>query len=974
MSVEKSNGFLKITGLVSYIGGIAGALISVTTIIFSFEMEDTQKRQILLVISLVGLLIAIILLSLWIYKRSSNKNTQLQKLIEENLDVDAFRNYWKEPIYIPMNITLDPEAKGKCYPFSSYLLSLIKKNQPESRYICLLGDSGSGKTDALVHFLIYYINHFLSNPSMPTRINLYTMNVGYEKLWEEIQEDYPTVKDRRKSILLLDALDECKDAQESLVNTFDNNPSLFMQKLADDTKDFALVVVTCRKQFFMREEYLPEKTSVEIGNPLGADPFLHWQKLYLSQLNNRQVRRYLFKQFLIDKSFKRYFESRRIVRLCKDVFHRPMILSHLWIVMDVLVNRREALTMKDIYDAIVYYWIQREAKNNKEEIDRLLNVSISLAGYMYKNKLVYLTEEHYDLFCKEYEIEDKDNLLRVKSLLSNDKEGYKFSHKTYYEYLLAYWFFLHPEEIASVSGLNFTLDIYKEICDNYKSDVDKSVIEQKLKIKEVSNEKLAEGLLTLVKELYSINSFYPAIGFCQESLTYYRQLSEKMPDTYLPLLAKTLNSNGTLNLQIRQYKQAEADFQEALGIRRQLAKKGSEDYLNDLATTLDNLAVLHIDTHHFEDCKVVYQEVLGIRRKLVEKNQKDYLLELGKTLNNIGGFHVNIRHYEEAEVELQEAITIYRQLLKENSDTILPYLAMTLRNIGYVYLETNRIKEAEEKLQEALNIRLQLAKEHSDANLQELAQAYNCIGSLHLKTEHYKEAESAFQQAYHHCRQLNEKTFNAFLPDLAMILDNLALTHHYNKKNKESEAKFKEALAIRRKLAENNPDAFLLPMAETLARHASAHDDTTSYDEDVAEFQEALDIMRKLYIKSPDVLLQPLADALNNLAFLHYKNTNFDEAERGFQESLTYYRQLEEKNSGLYLPNKALTHFNLALVYVELYTYDQAENEALESLDIYKKMAEISHEQYDKSVEKVSNYIEYIRELKLSITDYSEIP
>ena len=155
------------------------------TIVNPFDKFDTNIRLI------VGGIYIIVILVLGFYYRLS----KLEKLIEENLDNRDFQNYWEEDIYIPMDII---DGTGKRIPLFSQLMSMIKEKHAESKYICILGDTGSGKTDALVHFLEEYVNHFRYRLSMPSPIRLFTMNVGYAELMKNIQEEYPTKKERKK--------------------------------------------------------------------------------------------------------------------------------------------------------------------------------------------------------------------------------------------------------------------------------------------------------------------------------------------------------------------------------------------------------------------------------------------------------------------------------------------------------------------------------------------------------------------------------------------------------------------------------------------------------------------------------------------------------------------------------------------------------------------------------------------------------
>ena len=785
---KNNNNFWTIFAIeVAIIIGVDSILFDRINTPFVHLFKTTIHTWLFITILSVSIIFISLCLGWFISKRSrlNERDVEIKRIIKENLSGIAFQNYWEEEIYIPMEITdnskseeiTDDSESGKItdnsesekdrekHSLNKYLMSLlektvnldghrkmcflnqlfmsrIKKNQNKSKYICLMGDTGSGKTDALVHFFIEYVKKHNYNPSMP-QIKLYTMNIGYGELLNKIQEDFPRERDRKNCILLLDALDECKEARGYLVNTQNNNPSTFMEKLSKDTLDFATVVVSCRKQFFMREEFHPDKTGIKIGKPSGSDPFLHWKELHLTPFSDIQVKQYLRIARRSGKFINKHEskEARRIVFSCKELFLRPLILANIDIVLKAYRNRQEPLSMKDVYDAIVFYWIQREADSDKIQTNKLLNASLSIAAYMYKNGLSYLDEEHYKSFCEEYKIDDTDNLLRIKSLLNNDKNGFKFSHKSFYEYLLAYYFFFAPNTIGEVQGVDFALQIYWEIYDVYKNKRAISEMEQWLKTKEVLPEIVAIGLGTLANGLFNLNRLQSAESFYQESSDIYHQLAKQNSDVFLPKVATTLNNIAKLHYNTYRNDEAKTEYQEALSIYRQLAKKCPDVFLPEIATTLNNLAKLHYD----DEAKVEYQEALGIHRQLAQKYPDVFLPEIATTLSNLAKLHYNTRHYDEAKVEYQEALDIRRQLAQKYPEVFLPEVATTLNDLAKINHTTNHYCEAKAEYQEALSIYRQLVQKNPTAFLPDMIKTLNNL-TLY-KDHHYDKVKTEYQEA-----------------------------------------------------------------------------------------------------------------------------------------------------------------------------------------------------------------------------------
>ena len=833
---------------VEIIGIVLGFLGLAATIILA-------KNPLLSVwVAVFAVIVLVLLFVIRVFKKHSQSIKEKLYGIQESLDDSAFLNYWTEKIYIPMDITLDPEGNEKRVPLFNHLVSLIHNKQLEWKYICLMGDTGSGKTDALVHFLIQYVEKYSSRSSMPSQIRLYTMNMGYSNLLERILEDLPKRIDRKNCILLLDALDECKEAQASLENTPQNNPRVFMERLAADIKDFAMVVVSCRKQFFMREEFNPDPTGIEIGNPRNTDPFLHWQRLYLAPFNDEQVEKYLTKYFGKYNNDSITKEARRIVFSCKDLFLRPMLLSHINIVMNVYGNRQESLTMKDVYDAIVFYWIQREARNDEDNITSILLTSLYVASFMYRNNLSYLDEKHYELLCNEYEIDDADHLLRVKLLLNNDKDGYRFSHKSFFEYLLAYWFFIDSDRIGKVNGLDFTLQIYCELVESFKLGKKESEIEQRLKVHNVPVENVVKGLSKLAYELNKLHLFSSAEKVYKETLDLYRKLSDLSPEIFLPDMAYVLNNMAGLHKNTHDYDRSETEYKEALSIRRKLAELFPEVCLSDLADTLNDIAILHEDTHCYREAEMEYQEALIIRQQLAENDPNTFLPQVAQTLNNLAFLHRRTKRYNEAEAEYQEALSINRKQSQDTPDICLPSIAAILNNLAVLHEINNFNYKAEAEYAEALSIRRELAKDSPEI----------------------------------------------FLPDVAGTLNNLAVLHQKAHQYVKAEVEFQEALKIRRQLASENPEAFLRYLADTLNDIALLHWKTHYYEKAEKEYQEALSIRRKLAEKNPDIYLPDVASTLRNIAILHYEQEQLEKALEEARESANIFDQMANINLELY--------------------------------------------------------------------------
>ena len=412
----------------------------------------------------------------------------------------------------------------------------------------------------------------------------------------------------------------------------------------------------------------------------------------------------------------------------------------------------------------------------------------------------------------------------------------------------------------------------------------------------IAAEKFAKLLFDYAVFLYS-NKQYHLIGtLYDESLSIYRKLAEKNPETYDCCVALTLNNLAGLHYITQRLDLAEKEYTEALDIRRRLAEKNSVaykssiDFLSDLifndlwgysppkeektyeeyesyvADTLNNLAGLHSDTQRLDFAEKEYTEALDIRRRLAEKNPEAYESDVALTLNNLACLHSHTQCLDSAEKEYTEALDIHRRLAEKNPEAYESYLANNLNNLAGLHSDTQRLDLAEKEYTEALDIRRRLAEK---------------------KTE----SESFLNILWNF---LEEKTYESYNGDVANTLNNLAVLHYDTQRLDLAEKEYTEALDIFRYLAKKNPKVYDGDVASTLNNLAVLHYDTQRLDLTEKEHTEALDIYRCLAERNPDAYESDVADTLNYLAILHSSTQRSKLAIKEFKEALSIYRRVAE--------------------------------------------------------------------------------
>ena len=167
------------------------------------------------------------------------------------------------------------------------------------------------------------------------------------------------------------------------------------------------------------------------------------------------------------------------------------------------------------------------------------------------------------------------------------------------------------------------------------------------------------------------------------------------PDTSAVRRAALSNLMGLDYSAQNDFAAAEEQYQEALKIYRDLSEKNPNAYLPVLATSCNNLADLLHDTGSFREAEELHREALKIRRNLAEKNPDAYLPVLAKNCNNLAYLLSDIGSFKEAEELYQEALKIRRNLAEENPKVYLPKLQLVCDNLTALLEKTGRREEAD---------------------------------------------------------------------------------------------------------------------------------------------------------------------------------------------------------------------------------------------------------------------------------------
>ena len=114
------------------------------------------------------------------------------------------------------------------------------------------------------------------------------------------------------------------------------------------------MVITCRSQFFPKDEEIPTDTGVISALPTQGSRKFSLQKLYLAPFTDEQVDTYLRRRCRWGRRLK---EARKVVSRIPDLVARPLLLTY---VEDLTANKGIQFTFQ-MYETVVERWCAREA-------------------------------------------------------------------------------------------------------------------------------------------------------------------------------------------------------------------------------------------------------------------------------------------------------------------------------------------------------------------------------------------------------------------------------------------------------------------------------------------------------------------------------------------------------------------------------------------------------------------------------------
>lgn len=305
-----------------------------------------------------------------------------------------------------------------------------------SSNLFILSDAGMGKSSLLVMLKLMHLSRFWRRGC----------DCRLLKLGPTTLADIEQIPNPASTVLLLDSLDEDPSAQRRAGDR--------LTEVLTATQQFRRAIITCRTQYFpsTKADPIERNGRIVVGN-------FYCDAYYLSPFSDREVDRYLRKRFRSSlfglKSHPKTNRARELTRLMKSLRCRPMLLAH---IQDFVESDRTFKYEYEMYDVLVERWLAREVRKARERGDHQLTEAALRNGAA----VLALAGQQDDIHCfspdtieelgrKHDEVHRVEGLsyeLAGRSLLVRTDDGFRFSHRSFQEFLVA-WCCVNESAAAS---------------------------------------------------------------------------------------------------------------------------------------------------------------------------------------------------------------------------------------------------------------------------------------------------------------------------------------------------------------------------------------------------------------------------------------------------------------------------------------------------------------------------------------------
>ncbi|HLC15874.1 MAG TPA: SUMF1/EgtB/PvdO family nonheme iron enzyme [Thermodesulfovibrionia bacterium] len=289
------------------------------------------------------------------------------------------------------------------------------------RILILLGEPGVGKTAFLINYLAYKHEHKYK-PFGAVYIHL-----GFPGLRARLQ----AVSQPERTVLLLDGFNEDPEAIHDRIGR--------LNQIISWTSLFYRVIITCRTSFFPRDEEIPfELDVIKPGlSRIGAGPQYTFYTLYISPLNDRQIKAYITRRFPVwHKSMRKQALSLTEKEPYSVV--NPLFLAY---IENFIISGHVCYNRFQMYSTLIDTWVAQHSKKSGQIADALHTFVQQLAVELFTNRqergreCIARAELEKSAVARNISL---DRSWVYPSLIIQDESCYyRFAHRSVLEFLFA---------------------------------------------------------------------------------------------------------------------------------------------------------------------------------------------------------------------------------------------------------------------------------------------------------------------------------------------------------------------------------------------------------------------------------------------------------------------------------------------------------------------------------------------------------
>lgn len=356
------------------------------------------------------------------------------------------------------------------------------------RHLLILADSGTGKTSFMLN---YYAYNSRKPKGKKQKILIVPLGI---KSADNLISSIPNKSD---SVIFLDAFDED-------VKAIQNHHERIID-LIEKCRDFRKVVITCRTQFFPKDEEIPVETGIVKIAPVGAGEKKSYEfwKIYLSPFDDDDIKKYIKKRYPVWE-FQTRKEAEEIALRIPLLSVRPMLLSN---IPEVIARNIDIKYTYQLYEIMLDAWLDRESNWTDKKSLRMFSQKLAIDLYANRESrgMERIPQKALVPLALRWSINLNEWQITGRSLLNRDADGnYKFAHRSFMEYMFVLMILLGDNKCYGIELTDQMKFFLGEMLS--KSNIRLMGVTQKLfeswKIVIVSSkeESNPEGLLTSIRQ------------------------------------------------------------------------------------------------------------------------------------------------------------------------------------------------------------------------------------------------------------------------------------------------------------------------------------------------------------------------------------------------------------------------------------------------------------------------------------------